>query len=281
MKRIALFLSALALATPVWAKDAAPAHIHAAPADRFIAIEGGRNFRDVGGYVTADGRKVKHGVLYRSGSLGKLTAAGQAQLARLGIAEEIDLRTTEERRSDSFDLRGAFGSGYWTRDYGHPMVAGAAYPDFSTMTAASMRAMMAAGYKSMAVQQLPAYRQLFARLIAGKGPLVLNCTAGKDRTGIGAALVLTALGVPYETVKEDFLLSNGAPGMDTLTADISPQLAKLPANVVAPLVGVEGAYLDTAFAQLRQDYGSIDAFLERELGVGPAEKAALRRRMLD
>ena len=208
MRTVALLFSALLLTTPAWAKDGAPApaHVHGAPlaADRFIPMEGGRNFRDVGGYTTADGRTVKHGVLYRSGSLGKLTAAGQAQLARLNIAEEIDLRTTDERKRDTFDLRGAFGDGYWTRDYGHPLVAGAALPDFSKMTAVSVHAMMATGYKTMAAQQLPAYRQLFARLIAGKGPLVLNCTAGKDRAGIGTALVLTALGVPYETVSRIF-----------------------------------------------------------------------------
>jgi protein-tyrosine phosphatase len=82
-------------------------------------------------------------------------------------------------------------------------------------------------------------------------------------------------------VKEDFLLSNGAPGMETLKANLSGPLAALPADVAAPLIGVDGSYLDIAFAQLRQDYGSVDAFLEKELGLGPQQKAALRERMLD
>ena len=281
MIRTAIALSALLLATPLWAREAAHAAAASEAADRFVLLEGGRNFRDVGGYRTADGHTVKSGVMYRSGSLGKLTPAGQAALARLNIATEIDLRTTEERSSDTFDLRGAFGDGYWTRDYGHPMVAGASYPDPKTMTPQSVRAMMAGGYKSMAMQQAPSYREMFARLISSKGPVVVNCTAGKDRTGIATALVLTALGVPYETVKQDFLLSNGAPGMETLKANLSPQMAALPDDVAAPLIGVDGSYLDIAFNQLTQDYGSIDAFMEKELGVGPQEKAALRQKLLD
>lgn len=285
MIRTAIALSAVLLltTTPARAGDAVAVHDHAVPtaADRFVSMAGGRNFRDVGGYRTADGHTVKWGVMYRSGSLGKLTPAGQAELARLHIADQIDLRTTEERASDTFDLRAALGDGYWTRDYAHPLVAGAAIPDFASMTADSVRAMMATAYKTLPGQQAPSYRELFARLVDGKGPLVLNCTAGKDRTGIGTALVLTALGVPYDTVKQDFLLSNGAPGMETLKANLSPQLAKLPDDVAAPLIGVDGSYLDIAFAQLRQDYGSVDAFIEKELGVGPTQKAALRKRMLD
>jgi protein-tyrosine phosphatase len=283
MKPVAFLLSALLLATPAWAGEAAPAALHEqaqTAASRFTPLDGGRNFRDIGGYRTADGHTVKWGVMYRSGSLGKLTPAGRAELAKLHIASEIDLRTTQERSSDTNDLHAMFGDGYWARDYDNPL-GGAGMPDFTRMTAESVRTMMAGGYKTLPVQQAPAYREMFARLASGKGPLVLNCTAGKDRTGIGAALVLTALGVPYETVKEDFLLSNGAPGMETLKANLSGPLAALPADVAAPLIGVDGSYLDIAFAQLRQDYGSVDAFLEKELGLGPQQKAALRERMLD
>jgi protein-tyrosine phosphatase len=68
--------------------------------------------------------------------------------------------------------------------------------------------------------------------------------------------------------------------MNTLGSSISPMLARLPADVTAPLIGVDGVYLDTAFAQLRQDYGSVDGFMEKELGVGPREREQLRRRML-
>ena len=291
IRRLAL-VSFLSLAVPAFAAAPAPAvqQASAAPApvqqeaaqSRFVVLDGGRNFRDVGGYLTADGHRVKPGVLYRSGSLGSLTPAGQETLRGLHIVSEIDLRTTEERSHDTFDIRGAIGPGYWTRDYGMSMGNMASlFRDPAKLTADSMRQMMAGVYKTLPREQAPAYRELFAKLEAGKGPLVVNCTAGKDRTGVGTALVLTALGVPYETVRKDFLLSNGAPGMDSLAGAISSPLAKLPPDVVAPLIGVDGTYLDGAFAQIRQDYGSIDNYLEKELGVGPRERAQLRRQMLE
>jgi protein-tyrosine phosphatase len=245
-------------------------------------MDGGRNFRDIGGYRTADGHRVKWGVMYRSGSLGSLTPVGQAELARLHIASQIDLRTTEERSRDTFDVKRAIGPGYWTRDYGMSLGnTGRTMPDLSKMTVDSVRAMMTHAYETLPREQAPSYRELFARLQTGTGPLVLNCTAGKDRTGIGTALVLTALGVPYETVKQDFLLSNGAPGMETLQANLSSPLAKLPPEVAAPLIGVDGSYLDTAFAQIRRDYGSVEGYMQKELGVGPREIARLRARMLE
>lgn len=292
MIRTALAVSALLLTSPAWAGEAAHDHDHhaAAEASRFVLLEGGRNFRDLGGYRTADGHAVKKGVMYRSGSLGSLTPKGQADLAHLHLGAIIDLRTTEERSHDGNDLKAAFGPAYWTRDYGMSLgdmsKAGARsmFGDPAKLTADAMRSMMANAYRTMPREQAPSYREMFARLVAGKEPLVVNCTAGKDRTGIASALVLTALGVPYETVREDFLLSNGAPGMDTLQSALSggaaSPLAKLPADVVAPLVGVEGIYLDNAFDQMRKDYGSVDGFLEKELGVGPREIAVLRKRML-
>lgn len=285
MLRTAIALSLLTLTAPAWAGHAAPVAAHApaqASESRFVLLDGGRNFRDVGGYRTADGHVVKSGVLYRSGSLGSLTPAGQETLRGLHIASVIDLRTTDERSHDSFDLRGAIGSGYWTRDYGMSLgEMGSVFSDPTKLTAASMLAMMGHVYKTLPREQAPAYRELFARLEAGKGPLVVNCTAGKDRTGVAAALVLTALGVPYETVRRDFLLSNGAPGMESLQSSISSPLVKLPPEVAAPLIGVDGSYLDTAFAQIRQDYGSVEAYLQTELGVGPQEIARLKARMLE
>lgn len=282
-----LLLSVFALAVPAFAQAPAPATVataqdHAQSYDsRFILLEGGRNFRDLGGLHTADGHAVKPGLFYRSGPLGSLTDKGKADFERLHVTRIVDLRTTAERSQDAYSQKAEFGDAYWSRDYTMSMGNMASlFSDRSKLTGENMRAMMAMAYRTMPKEQAPAYRELFASLAAGKGAVVVNCTAGKDRTGIGTALVLTALGVPYETVKQDYLLSNGAPGMNTLSAGISPMLAKLPADVIAPLVGVDGAYLDAAFDQMRKDYGSVEAFMDKELGVGPKEIAALRTRML-
>ena len=286
MIRPMLLLSAFALAAPALAEAPAPAQVAAqAPAQtydsRFILLDGGRNFRDLGGLRTADGHAVKRGLFYRGGPFGSLTDKGKADFERLHITRIVDLRTTEERSRDLYSQKAVFGDAYWTRDYTMSMGdMRSMFSDPSKLTGDNMRAMMTVGYRTMPKEQAPSYRELFASLVAGKGPVALNCTAGKDRTGIGTALVLTALGVPYETVRQDYLLSNGAPGMNTLAAGISPMLAKLPADVTAPLIGVDGAYLDAAFDQMRKDYGSVEGFMQTELGVGPKEIAAMRARML-
>lgn len=278
---ISLLAASLAFAAPAWAKEAPPAAAAQTADSRFVVLEGGRNFRDVGGYRTADGHVVKRGVLYRSGSLGKLTPAGQQRLAQVHVVQIVDLRTTAERSSDTFDVRAAYGQGYWARDYAMSLGdTRSVFSDPANLTADKMKAMMAGAYRTMPKEQAASYRELFTKLESGAGPTVVNCTAGKDRTGIASALVLTALGVPYETVREDFLLTNGAPGMETLQSNLSGPLAKLPADVVAPIVGVDGTYLDTAFAQIRQDYGSVENYMQTELGVGPQQVAALRARML-
>jgi protein-tyrosine phosphatase len=157
----------------------------------------------------------------------------------------------------------------------------ASFGDPSKMTGEAARAMMAGSYRTLAQQQAPSYRELFARLTGpSRGPVVVNCSAGKDRTGIATALVLTALGVPYDTIRQDYLLSNGAYGMDTLKRDLSSPMAALPPDAAAALAGVDGSYIDATFAALRQQYGSVENFMARELGVGPRQIAVLKARML-
>lgn len=284
MKPLVLAVVAMAIAAP-WALAAKEQEANTGVADtRMILMEGSRNFRDVGGYRTADGRTVRWNALYRSGSLGNLQKDGMARLRNMDIRAIIDLRMTTERKRDRSNWLPIAGMGYWTRDYqlgGDEASLAQIFRDPSKLTRDSMRAMMTQGYRTMPKELAPQYRALFVSLIAPeKGAVVLNCTAGKDRTGIGTALVLTALGVPYETVREDYLLSNTGLNMDSVQGAISPQLASLPPEVIQPLVGVEGAYLDAAFAQMKADYGSIEAYLDKELGVGPVEIKTLKRRML-
>ena len=123
-------------------------------AERLLPLEGGRNFRDLDGYLTADGHQVWWGKIFRAGAMADLTAADQNYLAELGLRQVCDLRITIER------------------------------------------------------EQEVAYRDMFRMLVEGDVPLAFNCTAGKDRAGVAAALILSALGVPRETVFADYELSN-------------------------------------------------------------------------
>jgi protein-tyrosine phosphatase len=276
--RTAAALALLAAAAPLPLAARPASAVHAAAHQRFILLEGGRNFRDIGGWRTASGQTVRWGRLYRSGSLGRLTPAGQSRLEGLRIAAIVDLRSSEERASDSNARLAAARMGYWTRDYAFgssDVVSRLRNP--ANHSAGRVRAIMLDAYRAFPREQAPSYRELFARLAAGKGPVVVNCSAGKDRTGLAAALVLTAIGVPYGSVRRDFLLSNGAPGMDTLGAAMN---GLLPAVAQGPLLGVEPAYLDAAFMQIRRDYGSVDTYLDRELGVNARVRQQLRVNLL-
>lgn len=273
-------LGALLLAPPLWAD--APSAVETQADARFIRIEGGSNFRDAGGYRTADGHLVRRGRFYRSASMANLTPQGMVQLQALRIGSIIDLRSTDERHLDSNNWLALSGQGYWARDYSMgSMNMAAMFGDPRMLSVDTVHRMMAEGYRGMSKAMAPSYRELFARLVAGKGATVVNCTAGKDRTGIATALVLTALGVPYETVREDFLLSNRAarPSLGRNGGSFAA-LAALPPEVQAALGGVDGSYLDAAFDQMRKDHGSIEGYLQTELGLGPRQLAALRRNLL-
>lgn len=284
MKKTWIALLLLAPA-PMIAHDAAPATQPATAPERTreIALTGGDNFRDVGGYRTADGHAVIWGKLYRSASVGRYTADDQALIRKLSIGSIIDLRSTRERQGDKAPWMQAADVGYWTRDYdlsGGNL--GALFAKGAKFDAETMRGVMIQGYRGFPKEQAASYRMLFDRLLTSDKAVIVNCTAGKDRTGLGVALVLSALGVPYETIMEDYLLSNTLLDADALRADagMNAAMSALPADVAKPLLGVERAYLDAAFEQIAKDYGSVDAYLAQELGVDAAAKQRLRQRML-
>jgi protein-tyrosine phosphatase len=150
---------------------------------------------------------------------------------------------------------------------------------------------MAKGYPAMAKEQAPAYSEMFDRLAAGEIPLAFNCSAGKDRAGTGAALLLTALGVPRETVVADYALSETyvdymaeftGSAEDPISAD-SPYayLAKMPPELLAPLMRSDPRYIETTFQTLEAEYGSVMNFIETELGVTEAELQSIRSTLLE
>jgi protein-tyrosine phosphatase len=255
-------------------------------AERLLPLEGGHNFRDLGGYRTASGRKVRWGKLYRSAAMSGLTAGDYAYLGKLGIRSVCDFRSTSERKSGPNLWVDDAKISYWTRDYAlsasnsgailSSLASGKATPEL-------MRDVMLTTYRDFPEAQKPAYTEMFAQLVDGKLPLAFNCTAGKDRTGLGAALVLTALGVPFETIKADYLLSNRYLDASAIKADksLSMMMSRLSPEVAAPLVGVEAAYLDAAFAEINKRYGSVDAYLSDGLGLDKKRRALLRKRLLE
>lgn len=253
---------------------------------RVLDLEGGVNFRDLGGYQTGDGRVTKWETVYRSGSPAGLTEADYAELTRRGIRTFCDFRTTEERESEPNGFVAANTDiEYWTRDYQMNMgdlMAVLSAPDAS---ADKSRNTMISLYRRLPEENAESYRQMFRFLAEGRTPLAFNCTAGKDRAGTGAALLLTLLGVPRETVVADYALSDDLVDYRAHlqdSGDSNPSyaaLAQLPWEVVEPLVASDPAYISSALLALEEKYGSVDAFIENELGVTPDMKQAIRKNL--
>lgn len=247
-----------------------------------IPMEGGRNFRDLGGYRTMDGRTIKTGKLFRSGVLHHMTAADYRIIESLGIKTVVDFRATEERESEP--TRWAAGevnimTWDYSMDFGQDtnILAEFANPQ---LDAAGAEALMASMYRGMAEEQKPHYAAMFATLSTSDEPLLFHCTAGKDRTGIAAALLLTALGVDRETVIQDYVLSevinslpeyrNEAPALSEDMDSNYAFLATMPAAALDALMGTRRSYIESAFDEMHNQYGSVDAYIRDELGMDDA-----------
>lgn len=252
---------------------------------RLIAIEGSNNFRDIGGYKTADGREVKWGILYRSAAMNRITPAGFGQLKALGIKTNVDFRATQERASAPAVWPADMKVAVYSQDYDMDMTPFMAFFQKGTVTADDTRAMMAGFYADAPFKFADQYKRLMRLIIDGETPLVYNCSAGKDRTGVATALILTILGVPRATVTEDYLLSNRyyTPDMPKAGEKEDPMMAafrRLPPDVVQALMGVDARYLDAAFAAIEAREGGWDRYVREDLGLSAADVTTLKTRLL-
>lgn len=252
--------------------------------ERHLALEGGINFRDLGGYHGHGGRAVRWGRLFRSGRLNGLTAADQARLGALRLGVVVDFRQQAER-----DREPSRWDGAGPRTHTVDIVPGSAESFFQGSSEASLEhtaRFMEYIYRDLAVNQNAAYAGLFrAVLEAGDQGVLMHCAAGKDRTGFGSALLLSALGVDRETVMEDYLLTGRLLDADQEMAHvlaIAPFLLRPPftRETIRPMFEVRRSYLEAAFQAVEETAGTVEAYLDRRLGVGPRDVQALRERYL-
>lgn len=247
---------------------------------RLLPLQGGQNFRDLGGYRTRDGRSVRWGVLFRSGAMNGLTPTDFAYLGKLGIRTVCDFRSTQERSAAPVRWPGNMTPKILADDYRMDM-AGLDFSNAAGWTGEQARAAMASSYPRILEQFNGQYRRMFEQLLAGHVPLAFNCSAGKDRTGVAAALILTALDVPRETVVEDYLLSNRY--FDPKKAVVGDGAAmqawsKLPPQVLQALMGVDRSYIEAVFRVIDAHPGGAKGYLRDRLGLGRTELARLRQR---
>jgi len=240
------------------------------------------NLRDFGGYPTADGRMIRRGMLYRSGTMALLTPEDSAELRSLGIRAICDFRRPGERKSEPTSWHDA-SVDYYCRDYSGATGVLVDMVRQERTTAADMKAAMLAVYHEIATDHAEAYAAMFRQMLAGHLPILINCSAGKDRTGAGAAMVLAALGVSRDVIVEDYLLTNSHADWTWRLAQGESHLSRLKqarADVLEPLLVADVAYLEALFDHFDTLHGGVDGYLRDVLGVGASEQAALREALL-
>ncbi len=255
---------------------------------RHLPLHGAPNFRDLGGYTTSDGQAVKWGMLYRSDTLSDLSADDQRYLERLNIQRIIDFRFPAEI-ADAPDklspqLQQRYVSmpiGFNSGDYNRLVkkILSGDTKDLNlehTLEEANVRFVR---------ESTPVLRTWLHGLVeTDSGAQVFHCTAGKDRTGLAAAVFLLSLGVPKDQVMQDYLASNAYLQQKTIKAVWKMRifsLGRADVDGVMPVLEVRQRYLQAAFDTMQNDYGSIDNYLRDGLGVDEAFRAQLRARYLE
>jgi protein tyrosine/serine phosphatase len=256
---------------------------------RRIALDGVDNFRDFGDYPVAGGGRLKRGRLFRSASHGRASDADLAVIEGLGIATVVDLRRRNERLRDPSRRPAAFAGAVIDNDLGDDQEdEWLAHLRTSDLTEAAFRDYLLAYYEKAPSdpRHIDLFSRFFRALADSERAVLIHCAAGKDRTGILAALTHHIAGVHPDDIVEDYLLTNDeerferrAPQVVELIHGVAGRAPTLSAVRVA--MSVEPALLETAFAAMARDSGGVDAYLERRLGVDAALRAALRERLLD
>jgi len=257
--------------------------------DRLIDFERVLNFRDFGGWETADGAKVARGKLWRSAAFSDASDADIARLNAMDVRFLVDLRRPEERRHEPNKWPGET-TRVFVNDEGAEGVA--LPPHLVALLQSDLTPKSTYDYMMSLYEEIPfdprlikLYRDWFAELGEG-GAGVIHCAAGKDRTGIGCALTLIALGVDEETVFADYEFTNAAVDLEKRMPKIQARMEerlgrKLDSASLRPMLGVEVDYLRNALDAIEARYGSALAYMEQQLGVGARERAALQAKLLN
>ena len=256
---------------------------------RHLRLEAVENFRDFGDYATASGRRMKAKRFYRSASHGRATDADLAAIEALGLALIVDLRRPAERGRDPARRPEGFAGAVLVNDHEESADDDPwwSFVKSSDLSEAAFRQYLMDYYRGAPF--VPRHQDLFARyfraLADTDGAVLIHCAAGKDRTGVLAALTHHLAGVHEDDILGDFLLTNDPERMakraPVLRQLIEEATGRTPSEAALNTVmGVEAAYLAEAFRAIEAEHGSTEAYLERALGVDGNLREALEARLL-
>lgn len=243
-------------------------------AQRHIPLNGASNFRDIGGYKAQDGRSVKWRKIFRSDHLAALDDNDLKQLQSLGVGRAFDFRGVQESQAQSYA---------WPHIQRHslsiePTVVQRLQAQHLTgkpLTAADALDAMQCTYRDFVRADSHRFAELFDHLLEKPDPLLFHCTAGKDRTGLAAALVLSALGVSEADIWRDYLLTNQLYKRNSTGATtLSPDVLKI-------VWEVQESFLKASLDEIQIQYGGVPNYLKVKLGLSQAALAKLHALYLD
>ncbi|MFG3661676.1 tyrosine-protein phosphatase [Streptomyces sp. NPDC047706] len=254
-------------------------------------LAGVRNFRDVGGLPTVDGRRVRQGVLFRSGHLAHATAQDATFLASLGLHTIFDFRNAADQKLEGPDIElpgvrnvnlpltdPADGAEFWK------MVRDGDVEQLREVLADGRAAdRMVTSYRMIVKERTGEHSQVLHAIAEDSVPALMHCAAGKDRAGLSIAVTLLALGVEREAILADYLESNakhrrykvhrGGSSDSAYSAEIM--------ELLSPLFDARAEYLTAAFETIEGTWGDVDTYLAQGLGVTAGTRERLRERLLD
>jgi protein-tyrosine phosphatase len=237
--------------------------------NRSVPLSGASNFRDLGGYTGHAGQTVAWRKLFRSDHLGLLSSDDIAQINQLKVARVLDFRGATERTAQVCAIPSARVHSLAIE----PTVVQAIQAlleEGRGIQPEDAVHLMQQTYRAFVHDNSPRFAELFAHLLEDDAPLVFHCTAGKDRTGFAAALILRALGVSEAVVMQDYLLTNELFRPPELVSSHAPVEVR---NVIAR---VQTGFLDAAFEAVNNSHGSVEQYLERAMRLDSKQQQRLR-----
>ncbi len=255
-------------------------------AERDLALAGAPNFRDLGGYQTGEGGRLKWGKLYRSSKLSGLSDDDLHRVRRLGLTLVCDFRQVVEQQLDPTDL----GEGHTHLLASLPVAPGSTSSFIENLHNGIIVVNDASDFmlemnRDFVRSQMPRYAEMFQLLLAGDQQVLIHCASGKDRTGIGSALILDVLGVPEHTIVEDYMLTNKylplAEEVARLTGQFTDQTGThVSEETIRSLMEVRPEYIQACFEEMRKHYESKEHFYASALSLDEAKIRLLKDRYL-
>ena len=240
---------------------------------RVITLQGATNFRDLGGYPAGQGRPLRWGCVFRSDHLAELSDADRGLLSGLGLSRSLDFRGHAERDAAPYRLHGVAQH--------HLPIEPTVVQRLKELsrqaeglTPQGVAGLMRELYRGFVNDHAHRFAEFFELVLQDDAPLVFHCTAGKDRTGFAAALLLLALGVSRELVMQDYLLTNELYRHPPLPEGLAER------ESLRVLWRVQEDFLAASLQAIDADHGGVDRFLAQRIGLGEAARETLAARLL-